>query len=69
VTHPGRLQIGMVAAFKSEWVAAFKSEPPAGFIGIRKRLLRFDPRGSIAVARTAEIGAPRPLPDGLPKVS
>jgi hypothetical protein len=29
------LQIGMVAAFKSEWVAAFKSEYPAGFIGIR----------------------------------
>jgi hypothetical protein len=27
-----------VAAFKSEWVAAFKSESPAGFIGIRKRL-------------------------------
>ncbi len=33
--HPGRLQIGMVAAFKSERVAAFKSEYPAGFIGIR----------------------------------
>jgi hypothetical protein len=33
--HPGRLQIGMVAAFKSEWVVAFKSESPAGFIGIR----------------------------------
>jgi hypothetical protein len=25
----------MVAALKSEWVAAFKSEYPAGFIGIR----------------------------------
>jgi hypothetical protein len=25
----------MVAALKSEWVAAFKSECPAGFIGIR----------------------------------
>jgi hypothetical protein len=38
--HPGRLQIGMVAAFKSEWVAAFKSESPAGFIGIPGRLHR-----------------------------
>jgi hypothetical protein len=25
----------MVAALKSEWVAAFKSEYPAGFVGIR----------------------------------
>jgi len=26
----------MVAALKSEWVAAFKSEYPAGFVGIRR---------------------------------
>src|SRR5215467_1319869 len=26
----------MVAALKSEWVAGFKSEYPAGFIGIRR---------------------------------
>ena len=28
----------MVAALKSEWVAGFKSEYPAGFIGIRNQM-------------------------------
>jgi len=31
----------MVAALKSEWVAGFKSEYPAGFIGIRIYILWF----------------------------
>ncbi|SOC48379.1 hypothetical protein SAMN05892877_1556, partial [Rhizobium subbaraonis] len=31
----GRLQIGMLAGMKSEWVAGFVSESMAGFIGIR----------------------------------
>src|SRR5207245_9940938 len=46
-THPGRLQIGMVAAFKSERVAAFKSEYPAGFIGIRNRVHLIAPLPSL----------------------
>jgi hypothetical protein len=31
---PGRLQIGMVAGFVSEWGAGFKLECMAGFVGI-----------------------------------
>jgi hypothetical protein len=30
------LTLGEAAGFKSEWVAAFKSEYPAGFVGIRR---------------------------------
>ncbi len=33
----GRLQVGMMAGFKSERVAGFNLECIAGFIGIRKR--------------------------------
>jgi hypothetical protein len=32
---PGRLQIGTVAAFVSEWVAGIILECMAGFVGIR----------------------------------
>jgi hypothetical protein len=35
----------MVAALKSEWVAAFKSEYPAGFIGIRNHPPKLQPVG------------------------
>ena len=40
--NPGRLQIGMVAGFRSESVAGFLLELVAGFVGIRIRALRRD---------------------------
>jgi hypothetical protein len=36
-TAGGRHQIGMLAGFRSEWVAGFVLECMAGFVGIRKR--------------------------------
>jgi hypothetical protein len=37
-TAGGRHQIGMLAGFRSEWVAGFVLECMAGFVGIRTRL-------------------------------